>query len=171
VSAKYFLPCRCGQQVVVEPRQAGQTVVCPCGEMLPVPTMLEITALEPVPPEPSLPAAREGWGRAQRMVLLGGVMLFLAIVAGIALQRTRPVAQSDIFDSESIRESAKTLSPPATWYYWTQMKQGLDRRTDQQYEAAMVRFRVWMVMAVIAALCGAALIGIGVAKRKRSANG
>ena len=47
---KYLLPCKCGQSVEIEPGQAGQNVVCSCGENLLVPTMLQVKAL-PVAPE------------------------------------------------------------------------------------------------------------------------
>ena len=41
------------------------------------------------------------------------------------------------------------------------MKQGLDRRTDQKYAAAVERFRVWQVAVAIIALAGVALIAVG----------
>ena len=47
---KYLLPCKCGQSVEIEPGQAGQTVVCGCGENLLVPSMLQIKML-PMAPE------------------------------------------------------------------------------------------------------------------------
>ena len=46
---KYLLPCKCGQSVEIEPGQAGQTVVCACGENLLVPSMLQIKTLPVVP--------------------------------------------------------------------------------------------------------------------------
>ena len=56
--AKYLLPCSCGRKMPVEPRQAGQSVDCACGESLEIPTMLAMSALEPADsvaenPEPS----------------------------------------------------------------------------------------------------------------------
>ena len=42
---KYLLPCPCGKSVKIETSQAGQTVVCSCGENLLVPSMLKIKAL------------------------------------------------------------------------------------------------------------------------------
>lgn len=39
VSSKYLLPCLCGQQIPIEPRQAGETVACRCGISLQAPTM------------------------------------------------------------------------------------------------------------------------------------
>jgi hypothetical protein len=170
VSVKYLLPCRCGQQVVVEPRQAGGTVVCPCGQTLPIPTMLEMIALEPVPVEASLPT-EQVWGWRHRMLLLGGALLAAAIIGGVFLHRNRPVAPIDTIDPDVVQESASNLSPPQTWHYWGLMKQGMDRRTDQWYLAAMTRFRVWRAVSAVGALIGIALIGAGVAMGRERGKG
>jgi hypothetical protein len=42
---KYSLTCECGQSQPVEPRQAGQSLICACGKTLQVPTMLQIKRL------------------------------------------------------------------------------------------------------------------------------
>ena len=49
---KYLLPCKCGQSVEVVPSQAGQEVVCACGETLLVPSMLQVKALLVAPEKP-----------------------------------------------------------------------------------------------------------------------
>ena len=41
------MPCQCGKTVVVEISQAGNEVVCSCGQNLTVPSMLKIKQLEP----------------------------------------------------------------------------------------------------------------------------
>ena len=46
---KYQLPCKCGRSVEVEPVQAGQAVVCSCGENLLVPSMLQVKTLSAAP--------------------------------------------------------------------------------------------------------------------------
>ena len=55
---KYLLSCKCGQSHEIEPGQAGQTVVCDCGENLIVPSMLQVKAL-PVAPEKPTPQRRK----------------------------------------------------------------------------------------------------------------
>ena len=55
---KYLLPCICGQSVEVVPGQAGQTVICTCGENLIVPSMLQVKAL-PVAPDKPEPARKK----------------------------------------------------------------------------------------------------------------
>ena len=80
VTAKYLLPCRCGQNTTVEPCEAGETVVCRCGTSVQVPTMLEMSALEPVPAEPVPPHSPDAWRWQQSLVLLGCVSLIFAAV-------------------------------------------------------------------------------------------
>jgi hypothetical protein len=169
VSAKYLLPCRCGQQVVVEPRQAGETVVCSCGQTLPIPGMLEMAALEAAPPAEMPPPPPGGaWGWRQRMVMFGTVMLVGAVLAGVWLARTRPIAPIDTIDPDILRRDFKGFPPTFSWHVWRDMKQGLDRRTDPRYEAALLRFRVWEAVTIGLALVGLALLGAGVAKRRQA---
>jgi len=49
---KYLLSCQCGQSHEIEPGQAGQTVMCGCGENLLVPSMLQVKALPAAPEKP-----------------------------------------------------------------------------------------------------------------------
>ena len=167
MSAKYLLPCRCGRQIVVEPREAGQTSLCPCGNSLPIPAMLEMSRLEPAPVETS-PSAEGPWGWQHRLLLLGATLLAAAILGGLLLHWKRPIAPIDAIDPRAIQYSANKLSPLQTWHYWSLMKQDLDRRTDQMYEAALTRYQIWEAVAGGVALLGLALIGTGVAMgRKR----
>ena len=53
MQTRYLLPCSCGQKIAIEPRQAGQSIRCPCGNSVEAPTMLKMTALEPAEPEPT----------------------------------------------------------------------------------------------------------------------
>jgi hypothetical protein len=166
VSVKYLLPCRCGRQIIVEPREAGQTTVCPCGQSLLIPTMLEMTALELAPAEASLPSEHV-WGWQHRMLLLGAMLLAAAIIGGISLHWNRPVAPIDAIDPDAMRQTADKLSPIQTWHYWGLMKQGLDRRTDQIYSAALTRFHVWQAVSGVVGLIGLALIGAGMTMGKK----
>lgn len=78
MNAKYLLPCRCGRQMTVEPREAGRTSLCPCGQSLLIPTMLEITRLEPAPAETSLPP-KCAWSWPHALLLAGIAMVVVAI--------------------------------------------------------------------------------------------
>jgi hypothetical protein len=89
------------------------------------------------------------------------VLVVTALVGGIWLYLKRPKSAFDTIDPEHVRQNAKKLLPSRTWDIWTTMKQGLDRRTDQQYAAAVLRFRVWQVTVAVVALCGIGLIAAG----------
>lgn len=89
MSVRYLVPCNCGRKHPVEATQAGQTLQCPCGQAVPVPTMQQLRALEqeshpePLkgPPQTSL---------AQRLMLIGGVVLLAGAGLSAAVYWTRP---------------------------------------------------------------------------------
>ena len=159
--AKYLLPCTCGRQIVVEPRQAGQIIPCACGTSLQAPTLLDMTALEPAPMVLASPPPPATWGLKNRLRLLGAVLLLGAIGGAAWLYFGRPVSRFDVIDPEQLRETAKGLSPLQTWNYWEKMKEGLDRRTDQAYAAALLRFHMWQAVVAAVALLGVGLIVVG----------
>jgi hypothetical protein len=156
VTAKYLLPCPCGRQLVVEPRQAGQTIACACGQLLPVPTLLDMTALEPAPLASASPPPRSTWGLKQRFRLLGIVVLLAAVFLGVLVCLGRPVSRFDTIDPDQLLRIAKTLPPSRSWDVWETMKQGLDRRVDQNYLDAMDQFHL-----KLGAIAGLALLGVG----------
>jgi hypothetical protein len=159
VSAKYLLPCPCGQQVVVDTRQAGQTILCSCGASLPAPTFLEMTALEPAPSQSVSEPAAATWNWQRRVRFLGTVLVLIAFAGGVWLYVRRPISRT--IPPERIRQIAHSLPPSRTWDIWETMKQGLDRRTDQKYADAIERFHVWQVAVALVALAGVALIAVG----------
>ncbi len=161
MSAKYLLPCPCGRQIVVEPRQAGQTIPCGCGALLQIPTLLDMNALEPAPPESVSEPLRSTWGFRHRLRLLGIVLVLTALVGGAWLYRERPISRFDAIDPAHIRQTAQKLPPSRTWEIWETMKQGLDRRTDQQYADDMEKFYLWQAFFVGIAVIGIALIAAG----------
>jgi hypothetical protein len=130
---------------------------------LDVPTMLDITALEPAPTvvvtNDVVPQA--AWGWHQRLRFLGIVLVVAAVMGGVWLYIERPRSRFDAIDPEQIRRTAESLSPSRTWDVWETMKQGLDRRTDEQYAAALLRFRTWQAVIAAIAVCGVALIVAG----------
>jgi hypothetical protein len=163
VTAKYLLPCSCGRRIIVEPRQAGETIACPCGASVQAPTLLRMTSLEPAPVVSELVAQSSGsaWGPRNQMRLLGGLLVLAAIIGGVWLFFQRPTSRFDAVDPEQLRETAKNLPPLRTWQIWEQMKQGLDRRIDQQYvrDLYIAYFARGFVIAL--ALVGITLIAVG----------
>ena len=90
MTARYLLPCACGQKVVVEPRQAGGQVRCTCGRSLEVPTMLKMAKLQRAEPWPETQRPTSRWGWHQSIILLGIAILLGTIVASVHLARSRP---------------------------------------------------------------------------------
>ena len=154
MSTQYLLPCRCGHQFVVEPPQAGETLSCSCGAMLQVPTMLEMTALEPAPSMVPTASTADGWGVRQGVLFLGIVFLLAALGIGVAVHHwMRPIPPADLINPEHIREVAKRLRPVQTWETWEAMKQGIGR-TDAVYAAALVVYHGLLVIPGVLTVLG-----------------
>jgi hypothetical protein len=166
VTAKYLLPCPCGRQIVIEPRQAGQEIPCQCGALLPAPTMLDMAELEPAPAvSASVDAvgARMSWDWQHRMRLLGFVLVVVAVASGALAYLWRPTSRFHAIDPEQIRQNARNLSPLQTWDAWEGMKLGLDRRVDQNYLDDVNKFHLKLAVASVLALAGIVLLGAGIA--------
>ena len=163
---KYLLPCRCGQQHVVELRQSGGTISCPCGGVLQIPTLLEMKALEPVPEE-SNPPSDAVWGARQVISFLGLLGLLFAIIFGVLVWLAmKPVPPIDVIDPEKIQQSAQQLPPLRTWVVWEGMKkQGLGF-TDTRYADELLKFRIFLGATIVLALIGVVLITIGMSRPK-----
>jgi heme A synthase len=132
-----------------------------------VPTMREMAALEPAPDESQATSSGAVWEWRHRMLLLGAVLTAAALGAGVWFFLKRPIAPIDTVDADKIQQTAKDLSPVQTWHFWNLMKQGLDRRIDQQYADRMTIYYLKQTFIGILALAGIALIGAGVAVGKK----
>jgi hypothetical protein len=78
----FLLPCGCGKKIRVGTAQAGQSVSCPCGQSVGVPTLRGLRELERAPAE-EMPAGmrpRAAWSPWHGAAFSGGL-----IVAAIAL--------------------------------------------------------------------------------------
>ena len=161
VSAKqYLLPCPCGRHISVEPRQAGEPILCECGASLVVPTLLDMRMLEPAL-EPTGPSSvKDVWGPSQQVRLVGLVVLALSLIGGALLYKFWPA--SPTIDATFIQETASRFTPVQTWDVWRQTTdQGLDRRTDQGYEESVSIFRFLLASVGILFLVGASLAAVG----------
>jgi hypothetical protein len=158
VSSKYLLPCVCGEQIPIEPREAGETVACRCGASLQAPTLREICALEPAPEDLSPPPAVAPWGWRQGLRLLGTVVLLSALGWAVWLFLNPPASRFDVFDPEMIRREANKMPPTVTWDNWEKAKEGLDRRVDQKYARDMEAHHGLFVLPGLLAVIGVGLI-------------
>jgi hypothetical protein len=174
VSAKYLLPCECGQHVTVESRQAGESIVCACGKPLSVPTVLQMRTLE-LAPESLADAQRTTrvWGGGDRMLLMGTVLLLVVVVSGVWLVMNRPISPYEAIGHERIRDYWQSLSPWQSWEVWEGLKKGIDPRQDPWYEARVRNFYVVLVATIALAAVGAGLLvgGFQGLKKRRSSSG
>ncbi len=158
--ARYLLPCTCGRKTPVEPRQAGETIPCDCGKTLEVPTMLAMGQLEPASPEAGWDTSPATWGANQIMALLGGTLLFGAILLATTMFLTRPRERTP----EMLREAARADTPVQSLEMWHYLRSnGLDPNMPAQgpaYERKAFHFRVGIGVAAALALAGCVLITI-----------
>ena len=175
---KYQLPCKCGQSVEIEPGQAGQTVVCICGENLLVPSMLQVKAL-PVAPEKS-PPPREEAGILRRTFLILGIALFIPSIA-LAYQlythppQPRQVSEKRVFfshgtiqrplyqDSTPISDAEHTILwmadnlevidhmfPMELYFYFRTLETPtFSYNYQDNYEAIKDTYRIWVTATII----------------------
>ena len=120
--AAYLLPCSCGQKLPIEPRQAGETIACPCGMSLSVPSMREMTTLEQAEPKSAARAKQNSWGAEQRLVLLGGLLVLLGGLPAIYLFCNQPPPPQRDLDPESIQQKVQDFSPIYTLYLYKDLR-------------------------------------------------
>lgn len=171
MAVSYLLPCACGEKLAVGRHQAGQIVPCRCGASLEVPTFAGLARLEKFEQaEPSLLShkAAEGWGARQRTTIIGSVALVaaLALVAYLLLSwPPKPPQQGSPEHIAWVQQQTEMLSPAESWRAWeTILASGLDPRRpplDPRYTEAVRRYRGWLGVAVVLAVCGAAVLAAG----------
>ncbi|GHT14859.1 hypothetical protein FACS1894170_12200 [Planctomycetales bacterium] len=96
---KYLLPCSCGLSVDVEPRQAGQTVVCSCGKTLQVPSLSKVKEL-PVTTENKVPvhAAKKNAGLVRKAFFIIGFVLLVPGILFFTVTLLSPPKPQDVFN-------------------------------------------------------------------------
>lgn len=141
MSAKYLLPCKCGKEIPVELRQAGQQVRCECGAEHEVPRMQDLRRLKhaDAPQPETRPMAKRRWGRRQRLLVVGGVLVLLAALLGVYLYGREP------------QLNVESLRPWQTVQVWEQFRGGLQGRlpTERAYEEELQKHRRWVYVAVV----------------------
>ena len=117
----YLLPCSCGRDIPIEPRQAGETVRCECGRTCAVPTMREVQSLRPAPASSTTPAAtKPAWGNPQRFLVAGLVVFLLAAIAAVILYIQFPTHFAGLPSPEAERQRVKSMSTLETMRYFHQ---------------------------------------------------
>ena len=85
---RYLLPCSCGNNVTIDPSQAGMAVSCQCGKSLEVPTLREIRQLEPAEdsgPARAMPTKdkKAGWSAWRGAIFSVGVTILLLSLCAV----------------------------------------------------------------------------------------
>lgn len=135
--SKYFLPCECGKGIAVDVRQAGQQIACECGQLLEVPTLRGIRALEPVGEiEPSSRQTAD-WNSSRGTIFAGSLILFVigGIVSyfGYAGLRATPNISREV-ERESFDTSIDAMSLDEMYDTWQHVRtEGLGPRGHDMF--------------------------------------
>ncbi len=148
----YLLPCSCGQRLAVAPRQAGESITCPCGTAVEVPPLNRLKTLEPVAQEAELqPKAgdarrQSAWGGRQAGLFFGVVLLCVGVPWAAWLEWSKPRLVP-----------VESMSPLQTWGMWQELRTGADRYPSPQaraYAEALSQNRNWLFVAVTLTIAG-----------------
>lgn len=169
MNPKYLLPCPCGRETVIEVTQSGQTVTCQCGRELDVPSMLQIRKLPRALVE-AREAPRRAWGARERLLVLGGLVLAVAVGCAAVLLARWPAAPKVpdtvtwvLFptggDKTPVFKETRDLTPLESYVVWNALPRELEASPQgprETYNRAVASARNWMIVVGVVALLGAA---------------
>lgn len=135
MSQRYQLPCpSCSSVLQVATTQAGETLVCSCGEELVVPTLRELRQLDTVEDENGR-GKTSGWNPLRGALFVSGVMLLA--IAGIGHWRVDSLRQDLDTTQPEFREmtfDVQTLTPMRAWEAWVHFReQSLQYRDTPEF--------------------------------------
>jgi hypothetical protein len=172
MNTMYLLPCSCGHKIPIQPRQAGEIVVCACGASLEVPTLLRLKALEKIEAPPDLKTTKSAWGAGHRLIFLGVIIILAAVGIGIWLFQIRPNDPFANFTPEQIVTSVENVAPVYTWRLWHAWEQGGLQRQKTSLQIAITgqktQYRIYWWLLGILAGAGIAAIASGIVVISRS---
>jgi len=168
MTTKHLLPCQCGRNIVVDPRQAGESVRCECGRSVDVPTLRQLRRLDPVKETDGRDKTRTPWSTGQGVVFaIGSLIALIGFVAAILLfiHRSRlDTARPPAPDLERLREDTRRASADHLWEFWWKLsaikEQRLKRRTPR---FILDRRRAKTLSTYMYFAAGAGTVGVGVA--------
>lgn len=154
MATRYLLPCPCGEKIAVEIGQAGQRIVCSCGQTLEVPTMQGIRKLE---------ISADSLGEPRRTSSLGGVGIGIALLGCLILGSGGAYA-SWVSSRRPIIVDIDYTSPWETWLIWQDLQEGvrLPEYSDSPYLQAKRVYDQYMTLAIAVIVVGIITIGCGV---------
>lgn len=160
MSARYLLPCGCGQQVVVEARQAGLEVACACGARLSVPSIRGLNELARVEGAP--PQAKRTWGPRQGVLLLGALIAVPCLVLAVAGHLAPlPEHPSYTLDLDLNQEQVEVMPVDRLFEMWEEFNESFDTAENPElevYRGIVARVRAWTWVYTAGAVLGVGLI-------------
>lgn len=161
----YLLPCSCGRDIRIEPRQAGETVLCECGETCAIPTMREVQRLRPAPAVGiSSTATKSAWENPQRLLVTGLVLLLLAAIAAVILYGQFPAQFAGLPAPEAERQRVESMSILERMRYFHQrILPGIELREPPMFQSKRNMLNFAMTTLGGLAVIGVILAGIGIA--------
>jgi hypothetical protein len=152
MTESYRMNCpNCGVGHRVVPAQAGQVLVCACGQQITLPPLREVRTLPPaeddLPAQTTSPAA---WDIPKMIRLIG----IFVVLAGMALAAVFWVTWPRPFP-------VKRMTPVQTWDLWQRFQQqGLPQRyiRNDPFVAEMQARRLWLIFGGVLCLLGVGLI-------------
>ncbi len=168
MSKQYLLPCSCGNQIVVEPTQAGETLSCSCGQQLVAPTLRQMRTLAPAQPtsaqRPSRaahPAPRGrfrglGFGISFLVLILA---LGIAAIVGLIRHNIDATVTEEVF-RERGDQIIDAMAPAETLEFFREIVDlGLEQESLPFYEVNRI-YRLRLLWVISACLAVAAVAGI-----------
>lgn len=138
MSAKYLLPCSCGQKLTVDTTQAGLTLDCPCGNRVEVPPWREIRALEQI--GAPAPVVQRGWSTKHGIIFLSLVMAICSAGGSAVVWALIPDFEHSHPNDEQIQKAYQTLPLEESFKEWDALKTGPELPADP-HEAAYAVYR------------------------------
>jgi hypothetical protein len=167
----YWLPCTCGQKTAVSTAQAGETIRCPCGAELQVPTLRGLRVLEPA--EAASGAARRARGRTWEdrhraaFVLVIGSLVCLGLAAYLWIAMP---ARLIVPNPQEIATAIDGASPDQVLQVYAEMQQGLGSPAGAEPHDKSRRVMLWggaLAAAVATAQIGAAVFVLRRKERRK----
>jgi hypothetical protein len=166
--ANFQLSCDCGHRVSVTASQAGQTVRCPCGAQLEVPTLRGLQALPPADAT-AADKGRASWENRQRVIFSLTLISLSALLLGGYLWMNVPVAPRQA-TPEQIKEIFAAGTPSEVYGVFQELQNGIGKPARAAAESDRDFMDVGIEVALGIGICGLiAAIAMALAGRKPAA--
>ncbi|MDZ4781314.1 MAG: hypothetical protein SGJ19_13750 [Planctomycetia bacterium] len=167
---KYLLPCACGNQIPVEPTDAGLNVTCSCGATIKVPNTRSIFALPRLttaePEDTDASAAK--WGLCYQLLTAGLVCVLCSGLALGYLIYTKPVNPVESMARYEIQRMPINVLV-GLWQQYQDGFQPLDTQLVDEFELARDENQrlTWVASAVMGGGALLLLLGLLAGSKRR----